>query len=271
MFNELRKIGVFVKRDFRMLFTYKLAFLMSFLSIIFNLLYMVLFGSMFGSSSLPALSQYGGDFISYIIIGSMGWGFLWSILNTTAFSLRTEMMMGTLESILLTPTKMYTMMIAYTLFGCFFGLVSLVIVLLIGLFAFGVDAFATANVFTLIIFILSLLMMMGFGMIFSGLTIWVKNIGETIPLFQGIALFFCGVYFPISVLPSYLQPVSRFISFYYSIEGLRQSLMVSNLTSELLGYMLILLILAVGFIAIGLFVLHKGLIKAKKDGSLAFY
>ena len=271
MFNELRKIGVFVKRDFRMLFTYKLAFFMSFVSIIFNLLYMVLFGSMFASSNLPALSQYGGDFISYIIIGSMGWGFLWSILNTTAFSLRTEMMMGTLESILLTPTRMYTMMIAYTLFGCFFGLISLVILLLIGLFAFGVAAFATANIFTLIIFILSSLMMMGFGMIFSGITIWSKNIGQTIPVFQGIALFFSGVYFPISVLPAFIQPVSRFIPFYYSIEGLRLSLIPTTPTSTLIEYVLILVGFSTIFIGIGLFTLHKGLIKAKKDGSLAFY
>lgn len=269
MFNELKKIGIFMKRDFRMLFTYKLAFFMSFISLIFNLFYMILFGSMFGSKNLQILS--GESFVEYILIGSVGWGFLWSIMNTTAFSLKTEMMMGTLESVLLTPTKIYTMIIAYTIFGCFFGLISLVSIIAVGFFIFGISAFASANAFTLIIFVLSAIMMMGFGMIFSGLTIWLKNIGETIPLFQGIAMFFCGVYFPIAVLPEYLQPVAKFVPFYYSIQGIRKSLTTTISTSELISYIGILLILAILFVIIGLIVLHKGLVKAKKDGSLSFY
>lgn len=269
MFNELKKIVIFIKRDFRMLFTYKLAFFMSFISLIFNLFYMILFGSMFDSKNLEILS--GGSFIEYILIGSVGWGFLWSIMNTTAFSLKTEMMMGTLESVLLTPTKIYTMIIAYTIFGCFFGLISLLCVISVGFFVFGVSVFVSANAFTLIIFVLSAIMMMGFGMIFSGLTIWLKNIGETIPLFQGIAMFFCGVYFPIAVLPEYLQPVAKFVPFYYSIQGIRISLNNNVSTSELFSYTVILLILSISFVVIGLIVLHKGLVKAKKDGSLSFY
>ncbi|MBU4189450.1 MAG: hypothetical protein KJ886_00435 [Candidatus Thermoplasmatota archaeon] len=41
--------------------------------------------------------------------------------------------------------------------------------------------------------------------------------------------------------------------------------------SEIIKYIIILLILSVAFILIGLYTLHKGLNKAKKDGSLAFY
>jgi len=255
MLNELRKISIFIKRDFRMLFTYKLAFTVSLLSIIFNLFYLLLFGSMFGSRD----------------VGSVGWSFLTNIMNSTAFSLRTEMMMGTLESILITPTKIHTVIFGYVLFGCFFGLLSMGVLIVVGIFCFGVTAFATANIFTLIIFILSTIMMMGFGMIFSGLTIWLKNIGDTIPIILGVSMFFCGIYFPIQVLPEFLQPVAKFIPFYYSIEGIRKSLIINTSTHELMGYIVILSVLAITFIALGIFILHKGLIKAKKDGSLAFY
>jgi ABC-2 type transport system permease protein len=271
MFEEVKKIPVFLARDFRMLFTYKLAFSMSFLSIVFNLFYLVLFGSMFGTSMLSQLLPYGGDFISYILVGSIGWGFLWSIMSTTTQSLRNEMMIGTLESILLTSTKIETLMFAYTLFGSFFGLLSILLLVLVGLIFFGISVFATANVYTLIIFILSVVMMMGFGMTFGGLTIWLKHIGHTVFLLQNITMFFCGVYFPITVLPSALQPIARYIPFYYSIEGLRRSLLPSTSLSEMLFYILVLLFLSMFFMALGIYVLHKGLIKAKKDGSLMFY
>lgn len=271
MFDELRKIPIFVARDFRILFTYKLAFSMTFFSIIFNLFYLVLFGSMFGSTDLPALSPYGGNFISYILVGSIGWGFLWSIMSATSSSLTAEMMVGTLESILLTSTKMFTMMLSYSLFGCFFGLISIGILVLVGYFLFGITVFATANVYTLIIFVLSATMMMGFGLIFGGLTVWLKNIGDTLPLLQNIAMFFCGVYFPISVLPGFMRPIANYMPFYYSIEGLRKSLIPSTPTSDMLFYVLVLLFLSILFMVLGIVVLHRGLIKAKKDGSLSFY
>lgn len=273
MFSELRKIPVFLIRDFRILFTYKLAFSMSFLSILFNLFYLVFFGSMFGSTNVFLLEQlgYGGDFISYILIGSIGWGFLWSIMSTTSASLTSEMMIGTLESILLTSTRMFTMMLSYSLFGSFFGLISIGMLILVGYFLFGITVFATASVYTLIIFILSATMMMGLGLIFGGLTIWLKDIGDTIPLLQNIVMFFCGVYFPITVLPGFLQPVAKFMPFYYSIEGLRKSLIPSISTSEIMFYVEVLLFLSVLFIIVGIFVLNRGLVKAKKDGSLSYY
>jgi ABC-2 type transport system permease protein len=271
MFNEIRKIWVFVKRDFRVMFTYKLVYLTAFLSILFNFFYMVLFGSMFQSGVIPALDAYGGDFISYILVGSIGWGLMWNVMNGTAISLRTEMELGTLESILLTPTSIYTMVIAYTLFSAFFGVLSIIILVVAGFVLFGIVIFSTMSIFTIVFFLLSTIMMTGFGMILGGLTVWIKNIGETAPLIQTIAMFFSGVYFPIAVLPGSLQTIAKFVPFYYYIEGFRLSLIPTTPVSELLGYTTIFLALAVIFIFLGAYALHKGLIKAKKDGSLAFY
>jgi len=271
MFSEIRKIFVFIVRDFRMLSTYKLAFSVSVVNVIFSLFYMVLFGSMFGVTNLMPLAEYGGNYIAYILIGSIGWAFLWTIMETTSASLSTEMMMGPLESVLLTKTRLSTMMISYALFGAIFGIVSMVIFIVVGFALYGLSLFGNASIFTFVIFALSTAMMMGFGMIFGGLTLWLKNIGETVPLLKNIVMFFCGVYFPASVLPGVIQPVKYFIPFYYSIEGLRRSLLPSTSFSDMMFYVVVLLILAVVFVLLGVYVLHRCMIKAKRDGSLAFY
>jgi ABC-2 type transport system permease protein len=271
MLKELKKIPVFIKRDFQLLLSYKLAFFTSMLSSIFTIFYFVLFGSMFGNTTIALTVEEGGSFISYILVGSIGWGFMWTIMSITSSSLSTEMMLGTLESILVTPTKLITLMLSYTIFGGFFGLATIAVLMSIGYLVFGITVFASANIFTLIIFILSTMMMLGFGLIFGGLTIWLKNIGETVPLLQNIAMFFCGVYFPISVLPAFLQPVSKAVPFYYSIQGLRLSLIASTPTDELIHYTILLLEFSISFILFGIFVLRLGLAKAKKDGSLSFY
>ncbi|MCD6447631.1 MAG: ABC transporter permease [Thermoplasmata archaeon] len=266
MIEEIKKIGIFIKRDFKILFTYRLAFSAMFLNMLFNLFYFILFGSMFGEKMPDALLPYKQDFVTYLLLGSIGWSFLWSVMSSSSIALRNEMMMGTLESILLSSTKITTIIISYTIFGCFMGLLSTVIFLAVGYFVYHVHL--AANIFTFIIFALSILMMSGIGMLFSGLTIWVKNIGQTIPLIQNITMFFSGVYFPVSVLPSYLQKIATFIPFYYSIEGMRISIVSPEKSME---YIVILSFLVVIFIIIGLYALNKGMEKAMKEGSLAFY
>ena len=226
---------------------------------------------MFGNADLPQLQLYGGNFISYLLVGSIGWGLLWSIMDTTAPSLRQEMMMGTLESIALTKTKFVTMMIAHALYGSFFGILSMAILISIGFIFFQITAFGSATLFTLLIFILSATMMFGFGLIFAGLTIQLKNIGAFILLLQNVSMFFCGVYFPITVLPQSLQPVANYIPFYYAIEGLRRSLVPTTPVEELLFYSLVLIVLSIIFILLGLYFLRRSLIKAKQDGSLSHY
>ena len=126
MLDEIRKIGAFLKRDFKLLLTYRLAFSAMFLNMVFNLFYFILFGGMFGGGTPPQLAVYHQNFITYLFIGSIGWSFLWSVMGASSLALRNEMMMGTLESLLLSSTKLTTLVIAYTLFGCFMGAVSIV-------------------------------------------------------------------------------------------------------------------------------------------------
>jgi len=271
MIDEIKKIFVFVIRDFRILLSYKLAFFLQFINTIFNLFYLVLFGSMFANTSPSVLEPYNLTFIEYILIGSIGWGFLWSIMSSTSSSLSSEMMLGTLESILITRTKILTMMISYTIFGCIFGMISISILIAVGYFIFDVMVLGSATVYTLIIFILSAFMMMAFGLIFGGLTIWLKNIGQTIPLLQNIFMFFSAVYFPITVLPVFLRPVAKFIPFYYIIEGLRKSLDSSTPQSEIIYFILVITAITICLMVVGNYILKKCLIKAKKDGSLMFY
>lgn len=271
MITELKKIWPLIRRDLQIYFSYKLAVSMAFFSILFNFIYMVLFGSIFEEEIVPILAQYGGNFISYLLIGSVGWGFIWSIMSQIAESLRTEMELGTLESIILTPTSIYTVIISYAIFGSFFGLLVIMGLLLIGYILFGINVFVSINLYTILILLLSLLIMIGMGMILGGLTFWVKNIGQTAPLLQSIAMLFSGIYFPITVLPEFIQPIALINPFYWSIEGLRMSLVQKISIYKINTIILILNLFSFIFLAIGAYTLRLGIKKAKKEGTLSYY
>ena len=266
----LRKLYVFVKRDFLMLFTYKFAMVFNYVQMIMNLFLFVLFAGMFGERMLVMLEPYGGDFIQYILVGSIGWGYLWSAMGAASGSIQQEMMRGTFEPIFLTPTSPFVIVIAYTIWGLIMGTFSLLIHLAIGFFVFNVQL--TGNVVLAIgLMGLSVLMMIGFGLMVAGLNVFLKQIGAMVSVVQSVSLFLCGVYFPLSVLPEIIQPLGKILPFYYSIMGLRLSLSETSSLSDIMPYIWIILVMAIISLSVGAFLFKQGLNRARKEGTLAYY
>ncbi|MBU7042852.1 MAG: ABC transporter permease [Theionarchaea archaeon] len=266
----LRKLYVFVKRDFLMLFTYKFAMVFNYVQMIMNLFLFVLFAGMFGERMLVMLEPYGGDFIQYILVGSIGWGYLWSAMGAASGSIQQEMMRGTFEPIFLTPTSPFVIVIAYTIWGLIMGTISLLIHLAIGFFVFNVQL--TGNVVLAIVMMgLSVLMMIGFGLMVAGLNVFLKQIGAMVSVVQSVSLFLCGVYFPLSVLPEIIQPLGKILPFYYSIMGLRLSLSETSSLSDIMPYIWIISVLAIISLFFGAFLFKQGLNRARKEGTLAYY
>jgi ABC-2 type transport system permease protein len=266
----LRKLYVFVKRDFLMLFTYKFAMVFNYAQMIMNLFLFVLFAGMFGERMLVMLEPYGGDFIQYILVGSIGWGYLWSAMGAASGSIQQEMMRGTFEPIFLSPTSPFVIVIAYTIWGLIMGTISLFIHLFIGIFVFNVQL--TGNIMVAIgLMGLSVLMMIGFGLMVAGLNVFLKQIGAMVSVIQSISLFLCGVYFPLSVLPEIIQPLGKILPFYYSIMGLRLSLSETSSFSDIMSYIWIISLLAIISLSVGAFLFKQGLNRARNEGTLAYY
>jgi ABC-2 type transport system permease protein len=266
----LRKLYVFIKRDFLMMFTYKFAMLFNYVQMIMNLFLFVLFAAMFGERMVPMLAQFGGDFIQYILIGSIGWGYIWSAMSAASGSIRQEMMRGTFEPIFLTPTSPFVIVMAYTIWGLFMGTISMFIFLAFGLVVFNVHITGNA-IMAIILMGLSVTMMVGFGLMVAGLNVFLKQIGSLVSVIQGVSLFLCGVYFPLEVLPEIIQPIGKFLPMYYSITGLRMALSDIASVQDVMYYFWILLVLATVAVVIGVFLFRRGLDRARKEGTLAYY
>jgi ABC-2 type transport system permease protein len=267
----LRKVYVFIKRDFLMMFTYKFAMVFNYAQMIMNLFLFVLFARMFGERMLTVLEPYGGgDYISYILIGSIGWGYIWSAMGAASGSIQQEMMRGTFEPIFLTPTSPFVIVLAYTIWGLFMGTISMIIFLFLGLAVFHVEL--TGNgLLAVLLMLLSVAMMVGFGLIVAGLNIFLKQIGSVVSVVQGVSLFLCGVYFPIEVLPEIFQPLAKVLPFYYSITGLRMALSEQASLQSVMQYIWILSVLTVIALVLGTYFFRKGLNRARREGTLAYY
>jgi ABC-2 type transport system permease protein len=85
---------------------------------------------------------------------------------------------------------------------------------------------------------------------------------------SSLLLLVSGVYYPVDVLPGWMQAIAVVSPVTYALEGLRQALLEGAGFAELWGSIWPLLIMGVVFIPLGLYVFHLGERYAKKTGKL---
>ncbi|MDY6932268.1 MAG: ABC transporter permease, partial [Halobacteriota archaeon] len=101
----LEKAFSFIKRDFIQEVSYRFAFFLQIFGIFFSILTFYYLAQMLGTAAVPYLEPYGGDYFSFVLIGIAFSNYLMTGLSSFAGSIRNEQMMGTLEAMLVTPTK----------------------------------------------------------------------------------------------------------------------------------------------------------------------
>jgi ABC-2 type transport system permease protein len=95
--------GAFVKRDFRLETSYRLAFLTQ-LGGAFTTLLSAGFLSRIVPGNQAALQPYGGDYFTFALVGTAALSYFSVALGSFAGNLSMEQQQGTLEALLVTPT-----------------------------------------------------------------------------------------------------------------------------------------------------------------------
>ncbi len=90
-------------------------------------------------------------------------------------------------------------------------------------------------------------------------------------IFTNLSWLLGGVYFPIAVLPGWVQKFSYLLPITYSLEGMRLALLKGYTLRELLPSIIPLLIFTVIMLPVSMWVFKYAVKRAKVDGSLIKY
>lgn len=239
--------------------------------LIFPLMYILSAYGMAGPdrSGLTAFKEVtgAGNFLGFIVIGTMAW--MW--VNVTMWSfggyLREEQTRGTLESNWLCPINKFDLLIGGGISEGFKAILITVISVVEYRFVYGVHF--TGNVFQwILIFIIMIPGVYGLGTLFASLILWLKEVSASVNLVRGVMMILCGITFPIAVMPRWMGVLAKGIPFTYGIEAARQ-IMVNGEKLQDASYNIVLC-LAEGVL---LFVLGRSMFKVienkvKNSGSL---
>lgn len=273
--SDLRAFGAVLLREWRIFMRYPSWMIALFIwPLIFPMMYILTGRALSGpdGSGLEVFTQITGatDFIGYIVIGTTVWMWQNIVLWDVGFSLRNEQMRGTLESNWLSPTWRFAYLLGHT------GPQIVSMLMFIGItalefgFLFGVKL--NGSVWMILLVMLAAVpSIYGLGFAFASLVITVKEANAFVFLIRGLVMIFCGITFPISLLPGWMQSFAMWLPPTYLIHGMRAAAFSNAGVTELLPDLIPLVLFGIFWLVFGYFAFIWMERRARRTGAIGQY
>ncbi|MDP8261434.1 MAG: ABC transporter permease [Candidatus Kappaea frigidicola] len=267
----MSKALAFIKKGFLIETRYKFHLLFRFARIIVMCAIYYYLAQLIDASNNPLLEFHTGNYFTFIIVGIAFFAFFRTGLSAYTDEIVRAMNIGTLEAMMVTPTKPFVIILFPSFWKYLLTMVEVILYLLLGYLLFGVR-FSNPNLFGAFFFlVLMLISFSGLGLISASLLVLVKR-GDPINWLIGQVCFLLGgVLFPIEILPNWLRSFSYILPITYSLRGIRHALIEGWTLKSLMPDLLILSAFSVIIFPIGLWVCSLMIRRAKETGTLAHY
>jgi ABC-2 type transport system permease protein len=196
------------------------------------------------------------EYFAFVIIGVLIFTVITATLTTPHAALRQELVAGTFERLLLAPRGAISAMVALLLFPVLYALLTVSAMLVFAAAVFDVELRLSTLPAALPLALLAILAFAPFGILLQAAVV----IGKKAPpgtnyLILGIALI-SGLYFPVTLLPDWVEWMSEVQPFTPAVDSLRWSISGRTLPDpvwlnvlKLLGFAAVMLPLALAALA----------------------
>lgn len=224
-----------------------------------------------GSGLVVFMKTAGTDnFLGYIIVGTTVWMWQNIVLWDVGFALRQEQWRGTLESNWVSPTFRFSFLIGNSLVQLITVMTFILVSYIEFTVFFGVR-FAGSPALALLVMLAAIPSIYGLGFAFASLVIAAKEAQNFVFLVRGIVMIFCGITFPIAVLPGWMQSVAQWLPQTHIMNAMRAALLTRAGLSGLRSELLILLLFGVFWLTVGYLLFLWMDRRAKRTGVIGQY
>jgi len=267
----LRKIFALFKKDFLVEASYKFPFLLDIFGIFVTLLIYFFIDKLFGYRIAEHLEEFGVNYFSYVLLSMAFFGYIGIGITSFSSRIRNEQLQGTLESLFLAPTKLSIIILSMGMWNFILSTMNLFIYLILGIFVFKINFSGLNLLSTMVILILTIISFNSLGIISASFILVFKRnnpVYWTINTFEGIL---GGVYFPISVMPGFLQLLAKFLPITYAIRAIELAVYRGYSLGQLKNECLILSLFSLILTSLSFYFFRYALKECRRQGSLAQY
>ena len=265
--NEVRASYAFVERNFNLVRRYWGWEAVWVMYGVANALAVTYIGA--GMGALTGQQVDTNFLILYLLIGTVIWRYLSIVFDSLSEVIMWERWEGTIEYTFMAPVDRLTHLVGQTIFSILYGILQAGIILFAVALFFHVDLTHANFAAALAVLMAGSLSFVGVGIIAAVLPMLYPERGAQMTNFaQALFLLASGVYYPVSVLPGWLQTISRLSPATYTLEGVRAALLDGASVQVVLPTIGLLIVIGLVTIPLGVVIFQWGERYAKRTGKL---
>lgn len=205
-----------------------------------------------------------------LLIGAVVWAYLGILFAFLMETVAWERWEGTIEYTFMAPLSRAMHLAGQGMFAIIYGLIRALFLYVVCAFLFFDLAAPNADyAAAFVILVLSSISFIGIGMMMSVLPLISPEKGTQLGFVaQGTLLVVSGVYYPVSVLPEWMQWLAKVSPATYALEGIRAAILDGAALGTLWADIWPLLLIGVISIPLGLWIFARGERYAKRHGKL---
>ena len=258
--QEMRASYAFVERNFfltRRYWGWELAFLVY---------------SVAGALSISLIGAASGDdrLLLMLIIGAVFWNYLSVVFTWIAETIAVERWEGTLEYTFMAPVRRWTQLLGSCVYAIGYGLVHTAAILVALMLFFPQLDPGSMNMVTAVVFVaLGSFSFVGIGMMAAILPLlYVERGAQMTFVIQSCLLLVSGVYYPVEILPPWMQVLSKLSPATYVLDGVRAGLLDGTPVTALMYDVVPLIVMGIVLIPAGVWAFGRAERYAKRTGKL---
>ena len=207
--------------------------------------------------------------MTFLLVGALIWSYLSMIFDVLSETVQWERWEGTIEYTFMSPTSRVTHLLGMGVYAVVYGIARTAVVLGVAMLAFDLDLSQANYWAALVVLAVCSISLVGFGVVAAVMPLLSPEKGQQVTyIVSALLLLVSGVYYPVKVLPDWMQTIAQYSPVTYALEGSRAALQDGVSLSQLWGSIWPLLVMGAIFVPMGLFVFHLGESYAKRTGKL---
>ena len=274
--GDIRALGAAARKEWRTLRRYPTSFLGTIWGLMLPAVWVLMGRAYSGGddpAALGAFSERAGTtgVTVFIFVGYAMYMWLSSLLWGPGTALRREQLQGSLEAMFVTPVSRIVPLFGPPLTNVFWIFLNMVVMGIGAWLLFGVVLSVQGALLALAITLVGVPAMYALAALFGAGVLRFGEINPAVQFTRGTLSLLCGITFPLVMLPAWAQATATLMPPTHIVDAIRSALLKGAGPTDLAPTAGVLLLLAVGFGVLAVFVFRWMERSARRTGMLGRY
>jgi ABC-2 type transport system permease protein len=229
------------------------------------------FAKLVDPSALPTYNGVHTGYFEFVMVGVVIATVSGLLLQKVSTAIRQEQMIGTLEALLVTPTSPTTVQVGSAAFDLLFIPLRMAALLLAVSVTLGLDFKAGGVLPSMVLLMCFVPFIWGLGLVAAAAIVTFRRGGGVVGIAMSFLGLASGVFFPLTLLPAWIQRIAEQNPLAIVMEGTREALIGGSGWDGVGAVLVVLLPFSAAALLAGVAAFRAALAREHRNGTLGLY